>query len=131
MTEQMAADQLRIAFATYVREQARWRRKKAEEYPDDERNARAADALSALADIAEAGEDVGLNEEIERLRAYYVEDIDRFSPGENGSRAISRFGFNRADSPRRLMDDLERALIRDREGEDGDVVIDEEYGGEG
>ena len=45
---------LKHAIAEYLREQARWREPKAEQYPDDARNERCAAGLRALAEHVES-----------------------------------------------------------------------------
>jgi hypothetical protein len=83
--------------SSYIGSQAAWRREKAEQYPDDERNARSAVALEGLADHVaelEAARDP-------RVR-YLVQFHQPGGPGtpiggEETQRQISRWGFHRSD----------------------------------
>jgi hypothetical protein len=85
---------MREAVVAYIRSTADWRDRKAEEYPDDERNARSATALREMADLVEqlpedAAEFVALSEVI---LCVLTDDI--LMPGEEASRFLSRYGFS-------------------------------------
>lgn len=74
----------------YFRAQAEWRRQKAEEYPDDARNARSAEALDSLAEYMESGEADRL---VECLTPHL--SSEGFSlGGEETHREVARYGFN-------------------------------------
>ena len=49
MTANQHIEHTRAAFADFLREQAEWRRARADEWPEDPRNRRSAEALSELA----------------------------------------------------------------------------------
>jgi len=86
----------RQLLAEYLRNQARWRAEKADEYPDDDRNARSAAALTALATHVEALPES--DESLLSLTAMHEMQgghIDVYSPSEMGNHVISRFGFDR------------------------------------
>lgn len=111
----------RSMFAAYLREQAQWRETKAEEYPDDERNARCAQALGLLAAHVESEPDAHpALLALESMNLHSGTGV--FSPSEEGGRMISRFGFDRP--PRGLgwpipdfdqfLDDLAVVETRDR-----------------
>jgi hypothetical protein len=75
--------------AMHLREQSEWRAWKGEEYPEDDRNAISSRALEALAEHVET-----LPDEDSRIEALSVAIVgDRFMPGEEASRMISRYGF--------------------------------------
>jgi len=84
---------------SYFRAQAEWRRGKAEEYPDDERNAQSAEALESLAEYVES--------EVGRITA--VHELVLLEPhlfegltlgGEETQRTVSRYGYGyRAVAP--------------------------------
>lgn len=85
-----------MLLATYLREQAEWREGKAVEYPEDLRNAGCAAALRSLADYIEregAAHPAVLA--LDAMQSDY--ELDRFVPGEDGRRLISRFGFDQAN----------------------------------
>jgi hypothetical protein len=75
----------------YLREQAAWRRSKAEEYPEDERNVRSAEALDALAEY--------VDERPNDVRVRYLTDHHLFEAvtlgGEETHRQVARWGFHR------------------------------------
>lgn len=75
----------------YVREQAYWREEKAEEYPDDQRNAQSAAALNSLADYLET-EDGEANRS-----ATYINQLggpdELLALGEESKRLVGRYGF--------------------------------------
>lgn len=85
----------------YVRNQARWREEKSEEYPDDERNARSAEALVSLADYIDAVERGTMDDEPKHwtmpvLRSYFDRNEAGTgvpSAGEKVVGEISRYGF--------------------------------------
>ncbi len=81
-----------LTLADYVRSQAQWRADKAAQYPDDQRNARSAQSLLALADAVEAmrpnGED--LIHSIEEL----IREQRWGTPGKGVEAAVSRYGFD-------------------------------------
>jgi hypothetical protein len=75
----------------YLREQAAWRRSKAEEYPDDDRNVRSAEALDALAEYVDKIPD--------DVRVRYLADHHLLESaalgGEKTHRQVARWGFDR------------------------------------
>lgn len=80
----------------YIRSQAEWRKGKAEQHPDDARNARSARALQGLAEAVEAMEKTSGEAD---LIASIEDELSRRSggvakPGELVSRAVSRYGFD-------------------------------------
>jgi hypothetical protein len=87
-------DGMRAKLAAYIRQQAGLREQKAAEHPDDARNGRSAARLRALAEHVEKLPDADPNLlALDSVQAEY--ELDRFSPGEEGQRMISRFGFDR------------------------------------
>lgn len=102
--------------ADYVEQQAWWRAQKAEEYPEDERNARCAKGLTELAVYVR-----GLPEDDARLERIEVEyappsGTDVFETGETASMLISRFRFNIPNETfAGLLARLPQALADDRE----------------
>ncbi|CAN5825888.1 hypothetical protein BH23CHL2_BH23CHL2_08920 [soil metagenome] len=85
---------VQLALADYFRHQAYFRQEKARQYPDDERNQRAADGLLEL-----AGYVVGLPADDDRITVF-AEPLERldgmldFAPGSYGSLLSTRFRFN-------------------------------------
>jgi len=133
-----------MSLSDYFRAQARWRREKADEYPDDERNAQSAAALDSLAKYVEQEDAAPL---VAALQPYWIADDssrgyavpggDGFVSslgGEEAARAVSRYGFGYAATPQHHVAFLEKLValvgldaynaLRD-EGEDG-----EDYSGE-
>ena len=91
MDGEVTVDQARRALAEAVKGQAEWRQRKAEEYPDDRRNARAAEALEGL-----AAHVLTLPDDDDRLRnlTMLVGGRDIFVFGQQASQALGRFGFD-------------------------------------
>ena len=92
-----------------IQGQADWRTRKAEEYPEDERNARCSVALSRLAESVKAiSDDHPLFQRLERL-ANTLSDDEIYQKLEYGeeNRLIRRYGF---DSPADDGSDPERFL---------------------
>lgn len=77
--------------AETFRSQAEWRDTKAEEYPEDERNAQGAAALRSLADYAESDE----REAVSAVQALqpFEHDTGFLMGGEEANRAVSRYGY--------------------------------------
>jgi hypothetical protein len=78
--------------AEYLRNQARWRQMKADEW-DDDRNRRSAKALEEAADYVDT-----LNDGDKRIRAmerakYFLEGTDVCMPGEEGRNLIRTWNF--------------------------------------
>ncbi|MCX6023341.1 MAG: hypothetical protein NTZ05_16760 [Chloroflexi bacterium] len=100
-----------------IEDQARWRAEKAREYPNDERNAQAAEGLRDLAAYVQA-----LPEDGERLRLLHkywtIDDeggtSDMGMAGEEASRLLSRFRFNHShEDCDDLLEELVEASRRD------------------
>ena len=72
----------------YFRAQVRWRREKAEEYPDDERNAQSAAALESLAEYVNSEADGVI---VAELKKHQFEG--RSLGGAETGRAVSRYGY--------------------------------------
>jgi hypothetical protein len=105
--------------AEHLHAQAKWREIKADEYPDDDRNDRASDALTA------AGNEVAaMSDDDPRLRK--MSDAGWFeeglcTPGEHGREVVRRYGF-RAGTVGYLLADLAGAAAREEEDRLGDEV---------
>ena len=111
----------------YFRAQAEWRRHRAEEYPDDARNARSAEALESLAEYVESGE---IDRLVEKgLTPHLFEEISL--GGEETHRAVARYGFDypvTGADPTQHVEFLERLqvlcmvdayeFVRDRRSDD-------------
>ena len=89
-------------FANSCDAKARWREDKAEEYPDDQRNQRAADALHAAATWARTSEEA---EEILGLLPDDVFTPDFLTLSEEGGQILSTYCFH---FPEDLQDWLHR-----------------------
>jgi len=74
----------------YFEEQARWRDRKADEYPDDDRNAQSAAALRDLAAYARALPD---DDRTIRRITRALRPAGELVPGEESAQFASRFGF--------------------------------------
>jgi hypothetical protein len=75
----------------YFRDQANWRDLKAEEYPEDARNAQSAAALRSLADYVESGERETVNA-VQALEPFeYGSGV--LIGGPAAGRAVSRYGY--------------------------------------
>jgi hypothetical protein len=105
--------EIQQAIAEHFREQARWRRERAAEYPDDHRNVTSAAGLEELADYV-----LSLPPSDERLRelgrAGMLEGL--FSPPSGGAAAyaISRFRFrSSAEGYDRFLTVLVSSLNKD------------------
>lgn len=92
--------------SSYVRAQAEWRRAKAEEYPEDERNARSAAALEDFAQYVAELEEAG--DPRARYLAQYHQPGGAETPigGEETGRQISRWGFHRSAITRQQQDEF-------------------------
>ncbi len=104
------ASHLKELLAADIQGQADWRAQKAEEYPEDERNARCSAALSRLAKSVEAiSDDHPLFQRLKRLANTLGEDgmYQILEDGEE-NRLISRYGF---DFPADDGSEPERFLI--------------------
>lgn len=83
--------------ADYLDEQATWRYMKAEEYPEDVRNQRASDALSALAhNVRGLADDHDALVSIGRLCEETGLEVEAVLPRDRGESGVdpSRFRFN-------------------------------------
>jgi hypothetical protein len=82
--------------SSYIRSQAAWRREKAEQYPEDERNARSEAALEDLASYVAELEQAG--DPRARYLAEYHQPEGAETPigGEETRRQLSRWGFHRS-----------------------------------
>jgi len=97
--------------------QAEWREHKAEEYPDDERNLRAASALRAAAEYVGV-----LPDDDQRLRVIDATDVDH-PGGERTHEVLRRVGFHHTlpggrypeslDEPSAILDQLAEAIEDD------------------
>ena len=91
---------LQHVVADYFRDQANWRDRKADEYPDDERNMRCATGLRDLASHVESLPDD--DERLLILRARGADDwaadpLPVWTPGEEGAWLGARFRFHNPD----------------------------------
>lgn len=103
-----------LTLADYVRSQAQWRADKAAQYPDDQRNERSAQSLSALAQAVEAIPPGGE----QTIRA--IEDLIREqrwgTPGKAVEGAVSRYGFDgEPPEPAAFLEELLGAAREDSE----------------
>ena len=99
------------ALADFVRDQASWRRTKAQQFPDDLRHARSAIALERLASVVEElpTNDRHLTQLVE-LDAF-TDAHDRFVGDEEARRAIAAWGFNDDDPRLEQFRDLLQDLV--------------------
>jgi hypothetical protein len=106
----------RDAIVEYLRGQASWRAWKAEEYPEDARNARSAEHLTALAEYVQQLPDN--DENLRKLEVAVVDAVDVWMPGERAAWLVSRFGFD-APVP---VEDFGEFLAELAETEIGDIA---------
>ena len=103
--------------ATFVRDQAAWRRGQAQKFPDDHRNRRSAEALEDLAsaiDQLRPGDPVLL--ELARLDIY--DEKGALHIGPSAYRLVSRYGFDRQPDARAFLQLLLAAIADDRRNVD-------------
>lgn len=102
----------------HLRTQADWRAEKTAEHPDD---APSIERLHGLADYVE-GLPSG-DPDLRALQAIHESyGLDVFSPGEEGRRLISRYGFGDEENPKAFLRQLvaaESADAVDRDHEEG------------
>ena len=104
---------MRKKLADYLAEQAEWRWRKAEEYPEDPRNARSAEALGKLAAYVRSlsAEDpifIG-------LESVQATEADVYLPGDEGRALISRYGFRQEpENPHSFLERVLEAAERDQ-----------------
>lgn len=82
------------SLSDYFRAQADWRRQKAEQYPEDERNAQSAAALDSLAEFVEpdeSGEWEAGRAVLEALEPHLSESVQL--GGDEARRAVARYGY--------------------------------------
>jgi hypothetical protein len=94
MTEVVDRFRIAVGVADCFRMTALWRDKKAEEYPDDPRNAQSAAALRELAEYVESISD---DPRVRFLAAQRQHSADGITVGVAAQNLIARFGF---DGPR-------------------------------
>ena len=95
------------ALAEFVRERASWRRTKAHQFPDDERNRASAHALEDLARYVEQLPDTDRSL-IELIELDAFDDRDRFIASQEARRAVARWGYDSGSfmRPRDVIQDL-------------------------
>jgi hypothetical protein len=106
---------IREVLAQHCEASAHWRTEKAAEYPEDQRNLAAAEALGMLATYIRR---LPPNDErmlmLESLRPAHLEDTMMLG-GEETQRLVGRYGFDRADDdPKGFLDALVDAVTRDK-----------------
>lgn len=106
----MSAIRLQDVMATYVRDIAQWRRRRAEEFDRDPRNLASAAALEGLAEYLRTLPDDDLRlQELTR----WLTPSETFEPGQRVHVAISRFHFFGQDATNdgflTHLDELSRA----------------------
>jgi len=97
--------------SSYFRAQADWRRAKADEYPDDERNAQSAEALESLAGYVESEEgELAAARQLAAIQPHLFEGFTL--GGEETQRAVVRYGYGyRAVSPTQHDEFLEDLAV--------------------
>lgn len=78
-----------MSLSDYFRSQADWRRQKAEQYPEDQRNVQSAEALESLASYVETDEPS--SQVIAALDEHLFEGVTL--GGEETQREVSRYGY--------------------------------------
>ena len=100
-----------MSLSDYFRNQAAWRSQKADEYPDDSRNAQSADALYSLAEYVE-GDQRGGKETGALVAALEQHLFDAtLLGGPSMARAVSRYGFGHKVSPMTHLDFLDELTV--------------------
>jgi len=95
----VSIETVRTALADFFDAQARWREGRAEEYPDDTRNAISAVALTDLAQYVRNLPDFDSRLQALAGVAQFVMPTDVLMPGEEATRIASRHGFYRPTDP--------------------------------
>jgi hypothetical protein len=105
--------QLADAFAETLRLAGFSRQMKAEEYPEDQRNQRSAEALRSLA--AWARENAAECEVVlgDLPPSLTCAGLDCLPLGEEASRLLSRYGFDYTEQPRTFLAELAKAAYQD------------------
>lgn len=109
----------RGALVDYLREQARWRRDKADEFPEESRNQRSAIALEGLADFVERQPE---NDLLLGGLVFLSPDWPAgvYTPGPKVSRLLSRYGLHDVSLPDQLLIDWAHAAQQDLDAEAND-----------
>jgi hypothetical protein len=92
--------------SSYIRFQAAWRREKAQQYPEDERNTRSADALGGLAQYVAELEAAGDPRARYLAQYHHPEGAETPIGGEETGRRLSRWGFHRSRITREQEDEF-------------------------
>jgi hypothetical protein len=121
-TQEMLAD--------YFEDQARWRDEKAAEYPEDTRNAIAAESLCDLAAWVRSLPDN--HPDVQAIRTLHGPggwDLDVVAPGEEASRLTSRFGgFDARRPPEEFLHEFVDAIVAEEMAEGMADLDDDEDG---
>ena len=98
-------NEVRELFELKIESAADWRNRKAEEYPDDSRNAASAKALKALLEYLPGVSD---DHSIFHSLAYYSEtDLEEtLEAVEIENNMLSRYGFDGEEDPESFLNDL-------------------------
>ena len=117
MTDKRTIGRFANVFAETCESQAAWRQTKAEEYPEEQRNQRSADALSSLADWARGNpaEAETALKELPPEVTNFVEQDGILALGEEAGRLLSRYGFDYAERPPTFLAVLAKAAYQDEE----------------
>jgi len=101
-----------MSLSDHFRSQADWRQRKAEEYPEDKRNAQSAAALYSLAEYVESEDG---SKDAEALLPHLFEGFTL--GGEEADRAVTRYGFGYSGTHhlvhRAFLETLHMACVRD------------------
>jgi len=123
----MTETELQERLVEYLEQQADWRERKAEEYPEDARNASAAHGLHELAEYVAAlpATDARLARLFAEYDGYDVagDPLDEFAVGAEAAALVSRFRFDDppTESCAAFLDRLAGTMAEDRE-----IATDEE-----
>jgi hypothetical protein len=91
----------RAAFADFLREQAEWRRARADEWPEDPRNRRSSEALNELASwVMTLPND---DERLQHIADCFPEEPPFLPVGDDVARFAARYGFSFPADPDRFL----------------------------
>ena len=116
MTAEDHVERARAALVEFLRGQGEWRTARAQQWPEDPRNARSAEALNELVSwIIELPDS---DQRLQQLATYYVDDNYFFPVGDKSILLASRYGFAFPPSPDRFIEAFLSVLLDENTRDD-------------
>jgi hypothetical protein len=116
VTAEDHVERARAALVDFLRSQAEWRTARTQQWPEDPRNARSAEALNGLVAWIKALPDD--DDRLSRLATYYVDDTYFFPVGDRSIRLASRYGFASPANPDRFIEAFLSLLLDEHTDDD-------------